>query len=190
MTTDHVRTFGTVVFDGETPEPPVMQNQLIVADPGVGKFLYRTRLWFEARVYAWSPIDDIGIFFNWYNTLMGFVGLEYIAADVIPDTADDPIGSAESSLWVQWEALNQSVEQQFTSNNGHLFYVNKFSLAGGISESFAKRKPGDFATQTLWLGWNFLETPDILNETHASFDPVYDLQVSYAVDSFWQEYPA
>jgi len=190
MTTDHVRTFGTVVFDGETPEPPFQQVQLIVADPGVNLFLYRTRLWFEARVWAWSPADDETVFFNWYNTLMGFVGLQHIAADVIPETSEDPIGGADGDVWVQWEALNQNVEQQFTSHNGNLFYCNKFSLAGGISESFAKRKPNGFATQTLWLAWNFLQTPDIINVTHESFDPVFDLQVSYAVDSFWQEYPA
>lgn len=189
MTTLHYRTAGTVVFDGETPEPPVQQSNLIVANPATNCFLYRTRLWLEFRVWAWSPVDDETIFFNWYNSLFAIAGVEYIAADVVPDGSSNPLSDHDSATWVQWEALNGTLEQKFTSHGGNEFMTYRASLAGGISESFAKRKPGAFATQSLWLAWDWYENPEFINETHASFDPVFDLQVNYAVDSFWQLYP-
>ena len=189
MTIVHTRTLYSQNFFDDAPNPPARQVFLTVANPGIHLTLIRTRLQIDMRVRAYSQGDSANPPEYWYRNLFPVVGVLYQAAPFVPPGVDDPIGGAEDLEWVIWGRLEGRIEEVQTSTAGFRRYVNRWSFPGGVCESFAQRQPGLMATQSVWLGWNWHDTANLINRTHGSFDVVYDLAVDATIDLFWKPRP-
>lgn len=190
MTTVHQRYIGLLNYNGDAPEPLQLENTRRMTTPGNTSFLYRTRMFIEFRIAAYSQTDSQEPPGEFWDDMHGFVGVWYDPGPSIPGNSDDPIGGVGSDKWVQWEMLTGDLESVIVTQNNWHRYTYAFRLAGGISESFAKRKPDPTpgGTQSTWLAWNFFDGNSFINRAHGSFDVVYDLQVKWAVDHFFQLY--
>lgn len=188
MATSHFRNHGHYNFNGDDPDPTAMGITYQLDNVGETAFLYRSRMFLEFRIAAYSQTDSDQPADEWWDNIQCFAGLEYIIGPVAPLNSSEPIGGANGETWVQWEQLTGSVESMVTTPAGWHRWTYAYRLAGGISESFAKRSPQGLPNPTSWIAWNFVDQNDYINRTHASFDVVYDLQVNYAVDQFFQYY--
>lgn len=185
MASTHERNIGHLNFNGDAPLPLTMTDTLSLSQPGHTWYLYRTRMWLEFRIAAYSQTDSDEPPGEWWDNIGCFAGLQYFLGSDARVTSDEPIGGVDSLNWVQWEMLPGEVESVIITPAGFHRWTYVYRLANRISESFAKRTPSDGEEPTFWLAWNFRDPDEFINRTHVTYDVVYDLQVNWAVDSFW-----
>lgn len=187
----HVRNNANYSFTDDETDPHTVTQQFVlpVAAPGFWWTLVRTRLMIEFRIFAYSVTDSVDVPALWYRELYPVVGVEAIVAAEAQGSGSLPMGGEEGTDWVIWEGLSGSPDIDGKSPGGFYSASRVWKPQNHFLDSHAKRAPAEGTQVTVLLAWEWNDPEFIINHSHETFDDAYDLNITWAMDCFFQPTP-
>lgn len=185
----HVRNNANYSFTDGDDHSAAHEDHLPIAAPGFWWTLVRVRLMIEFRIFAYSLSDSSNPGSLWYRNMYPVVGVQAIEDETALPSGDLPMGGEESPTWVIWEGLQGQPDNTQVSTGGFNQDVRVWRPQYHFLDSHAKRAPEEGTQITVLLAWEWNDPFNLIDRTHGSYDVVYDLNITYAVDCIFQPTP-